>query len=363
MLCLTNYFRPDEHKIYLEESTMNKRNTFVYLSAFISVIFICDLQAMEATHVEPIIVDHNEDQSIKMVIEKPALIAVHGGTPRYSYSQDYIQTLKQDYASLSEPYKKNKRLKGVEGSIKKFLEQLSKNPGLPAFESFLDNASDRDKMKLFFAAGLDQKTLKTNFEILVKTAHKELLEKATKTNGNPENLYLTHLLLPSYFKDAVLKNDPEAAEKLHAFLKEAAHFYKDLYKQSATDPLLKICIVIPQLKHFLSAVNQADAADKAEINTDVIQTELIDVVGSDNGFVLLNQEVAALPPIVQELQKRGTPKVAGAGIPIFNSFGQISTKFNPYLLKKGKKHNYQTSPLFNNVLLTFVQNKYAEKKP
>ncbi len=187
-------------------------------------------------------------------------------------------------------------------------------------------------------------------------------EKSTLTDEYGDHLYLTHLLLPSYFKDASLKDDVKAPEKLHMFLKEAANFYKDLYAQTTSNSSVKVRLVIPHVSHFITAMNQAETMEKAKTNTEVLQTELVDVVGCDNGFVLLNQETEALKPIAASLQQQGTPKVTGTGIPIFNAYGYATTKFIPYILNKGKEYHYQTSPLLTQTLLEHVQKQTKEKK-
>ncbi len=125
---------------------MNKRNTDIYLPALMHIFLGCNLVAMETTNIEPIIVDHNENQSIATVIEKPALIAVFGATPRYAYFQNYMQTVQQHYESLKSHYQRQKRLKGVERSKKQFLQ----HPAAPTFETHLRNASDIEKIRLFF---------------------------------------------------------------------------------------------------------------------------------------------------------------------------------------------------------------------
>jgi hypothetical protein len=328
----------------------------------IGALFSSALVAMEPHLIAPDIVDHNKGQAIKTMVDGDSIIGVFGGTPRYSAFEKYMSTLRRDYSDLMSQYSKNKRLKGVERSIRSFITAVEKCPGLEAFNSYITTAPRPELMKLFFAAGCDHNVLKENVGILLKTAQLELTKRRT-TGTQPERLYLAHLLLPSYFTDLPhLKNDSDAKELLHTFLTESANFYKGLYEQSAHDPSLKVCVIIPRLQHFLSAVSQGDSLDKLKINTDVVQEELIESVGSGHGFVLLNQNYEQLTPLVNYLQQKGSSRVAGVGVPIYNKCGLPSTIFNPYTLKPDSKHSYQNSPLFNEQLLEYVQHTLKGEK-
>jgi sugar (pentulose or hexulose) kinase len=98
-------------------------------------------------------------------------------------------------------------------------------------------------------------------------------------------------------------------------------------------------------------------SDKLLMNATVVQKELIAHSGFDHGYILLNQNGPELVPMVTYLQKQGTPKIGGAVIPIQNQQGTPSIIFNPYLLQKGRKHLLSTSPLINQQLVAYAQQK------
>ncbi len=331
------------------------------------------IYAMEKTaRADCIVVDHNNEQeSITAVIkEKPSVIGIFGSTPRYSEFEKYITVLKKEYAALLAHYKRSKAFKGVAGPVKSFMRSLAKYPGyLEKFEAHLNGASPADLMPLFFAAGFDHKVLKDNICILLRTvngAGAEFHRRYSKNNTQLGPLYYVHLFVPSYFADvSYLKDNPHI---LHAFLKASANFYKVMYDNVACETPLKMCLLIPKTDHFLTMFSHGTVTDKTvkfTINTDVVDKEIIKVIGSDNGFMLLNVNGKELVPMCEQLIKKGVEKQMGVEIPITDKTGYHRiTSFTKRILRPGfnpdKKDSYKNSPLFNEQLLAYIESTFKE---
>jgi hypothetical protein len=352
-----------------EGKIMNK----IIVTCIVMTYVSASIYAMEKTaRADCIIVDHNNAQeNITVVIkEKPSVIGIFGSTPRYSEFEKYITVLKKEYAALLAHYKRGKVLKGVAGPVKKFIRSLAKYPEyLEKFEAHLNGAYPVDLMPLFFAAGFDHKVLKDNIGVLLRTingACAEFHRRYSKNNGQLGPLYYVHLFVPSYFADVPqLKDNPQ---HLHAFLKASANFYKGMYDNVACESPLKMCLLIPKTDHFLTMFSHGTVTDKTvkfTINTDVVDKEIIKVVGSDNGFMLLNVNGKELVPMCEQLIKKGVEKQMGVEIPITDKTGyQRITSFTKRVLRPGlnpdTKDSYKTSPLFNEQLLVYVENTFKE---
>lgn len=328
---------------------------------FISLVFCPGLYGMETSSLTPIIIDQNDNQSIATILEqKPAVICIFGATPRYSAFEHYISLLKEDFAALQLAYQKNKKLKGVEHTVKQCIAAIAQKPGLNAFNESITNAQSADLMKMFFAHGIDHKILAENMQILVKSM--QSLRQKNGIHDDCRELYLCHLLLPSYFADLPhLKDNVKALEEVYMFLKQAAAFYTYHYEHISTDLSLNICIMIPELTYFSSIIHQTEPLNKLETNLTVVKNEIFDKTGSFHEFVLLDQNIEDLNLMVQFLQNKGMQNVKGIRIPITNKIGFPSTIFNPYVLKAEKKHSYTTSPLFNKNLIEYMHNTKQEK--
>ena len=300
-----------------------------------------------------VIINHNEQQSVKEVIQAPGGICVFGGTIRYSEFERYIATVKADFAGLSAQYAKNKRLKGVTASVKEFITSVDATIGIERCAAFLKTASQQELIRLFFDCGINQQVLKNNFgELLNKNA----LEQANVS-------YFIHMLVPCYFTDlAHLKDDPNIGAILAAFLKEVTLYIKSFYDEVGAGSGVKICIVIPRLDYFMRAVTEGKNLDKLKINVEVVQKELIELIGSNNNFLLIDQSGDELAVMVNALRHQGIPKVSGKELLLTNSAGFPTTKFNPYVLKNDTKHAYHISVVLNQQLLHYLQKKFGGEK-
>jgi hypothetical protein len=290
----------------------------------------------------------SQESIASCITEKPATIHIFGATPRYSAFEKYMRTLTENYADLSARYAKNKRLKGIDGNIKNSICALAQNPGLEVLKNKLDTLSLKEQIQLFLTTGIEQKTLKTNIQLLLNTAHK-----------NKSASHLVHIFMPSYFADAqALNKKPECAKTLITFLEESANFYKKLY-QEVDHRDINIHILIPKLEHFTNMIEKANTISKLEANTLVLQEELTSL-GRDHNFVLLDQDIQELEPMIITLRQQGVQQITGTGIPITNAAGFPSTIFHPYILKQDKNYPAATSPIFNNTLVEYVQKQHTD---
>jgi hypothetical protein len=305
-----------------------------------------------------IILDLNQGGSIKKFIsDSSSIINVFGATPRYSAFQRYKIMLQDHFNSLANQFltKKGKRLKGVESRVENFINSIADaGINLKTFNSTLANLDDKQFFNLFFANGFDMETMQENFKSLLQASMKTQLQDC-------KSRYLVHVLLPCYFTD--LHSDTNH-DDVYRFLKHAAVFYKNIYEQFALASNLKICILIPQLKYFSSAIVLNEACDKGGINFDVIANELVKPLGLNYKYVFIDQDIDELKLFIQKLLQYGVPQVVGLGLQIFNSRGAPTTIFNAYTIKADGNYEYQTSPILNQQLLEYILKNYkAENKP
>ncbi len=133
------------------------------------------------------IIDVNEGQLLEELIgPEPGIIGVFGGTPRYSFYENYRQTLQVCSCELINQCEERikrahctnpfRHLRGVERRIRKLLADpgkrvgLSECPGLRAFRDDLTTLSEAEMMHLFFAAGFDHELLARNIGTLLHVA-------------------------------------------------------------------------------------------------------------------------------------------------------------------------------------------------
>jgi hypothetical protein len=318
------------------------------------------------------IIDANKGQSIKEVVgSDPLNIGVFGATPRYSYFEQYKQTVQtctqelllQHEAESSKCKKEPTRLKGVEKRICNLLFALRKQPGLKVVEHDFAHFSEKEYMQLFFNAGFKEEDLKQNVETLVRTAQ-TCLEKQ-RSNICTQKC-LVHIFVPSYFSDlAHLKSMQEAPHMLYLFLKQAALHYQHLYERTAFDPDIRICILIPPIAYF-TAMLQSNSSDKATTNITVVHEEVIKRVSSNCQFTLFDQNPNDRKAMATCLEHAHIENATLYTLALATLSRQGTPIFTPYLLipqnnvdSDKKKHDYKTSPLFNQRLVAFIQQKHA----
>ena len=320
------------------------------------------------------IIDSNEGQSLEELMgPEPGIIGVFGGTPRYSFFENYRQTLTECTSELlkqcDERVKRAKpkclnplrHLKGVERRIRKLLIVLREDPGLQAFRDGLSTFSEEEMMNLFFAAGFDHELFAKNIGTLLDVAQQSLRD----CSSAQRSMCLVHVFMPSYFSDlAHIRSMPDVQQKLHLFLTCAAFHYQRLYEQAAAHPDLKICILIPPIEYFMEAM-RSDGDEKASTNSTVVLKEIVERVNPKAQCILFDQG-RNRQAMVSLLQTAGRENVSGTTIPLTSLSGLAIHTFNPYLLipKKNKddgskkKHDYKTSPLFNLYLVKFFQQRH-----
>lgn len=320
------------------------------------------------------IIDANASQSVEMVIgNNPALVGIFGATPRYSCFEEYKQTVQacvqelllQHETESSKSKKEPTRLKGVEKRVCNLLFALREHPGLKVVESDLAHFREEEYMQLFFCAGFKDDDLKHNIETLVHTTQTCLAKQRS-------NLFtkkcLVHIFVPSYFSDlAHLKNRQEAPQMLYLFLKQAALHYQHLYEQTAFDPELNICILIPSITYFTTML-QSDSCDKATININVVHQEIIKRVSPNCQFTLFDQNPSDRAAMAACLEQAHIENATLYTLALATLSRNGTPVFTPYLLvpkndthRNQKKHDYKTSPLFNQQLIAFIQQKHEKE--
>ena len=335
--------------------------TLKYLYLIIVISFFNCIQAMEdKNRAISIIVDCNNHQSLSNALESiPPVIGVFGGTVRYSAFLDYKNSLDTSYDALCGQYNKNKRLKGISSSIKKNIVSLAADPGLENIKQLITTLPEKENFRLFFATGFEQDTLQENVSVLFKTVRKYEADSNEKV--------LVHCLLPSYFADISTSHDkPHATETIHSFLLETASFFKTLYQQVISEDALKIFIVIPPIDHFMRLIHSGKVLSNAEgnppelleRNCDALYDTLLEPLHGQK-FLFFDQDAHDSEPMLNYLECKGIKKetISCTRIPITNQMGFPSTIFLPYILKRGKKYSYQTSPLFTDVLEKYLREK------
>lgn len=320
------------------------------------------------------IIDANAGEYIAQVVgNNPALIGVFGATPRYSYFEQYKQTIQtcmqelllQHETESAKSKKEPTKLRGVEKRVCNLLFALREHPGLEEVNSDLAHFSEEEYMQLFFCAGFKDDDLKQNIETLVSTAQ-TCLEKQCTTSHNKK--CLVHVFVPSYFSDlAHLKNMQQAPQLLYLFLKQAALHYKHLYEHTAVDPALQICVLIPPISYF-TAMLTSDSCDKATTNINVVHQEIIKRVCSDCQFTLFDQNPGDRAAMATCLEQAGIKNAVLYMLTLATFSRNGIPIFTPYLLvpkndtdRNQKKHDYKTSPLFNQQLVTFIQQKHQKE--
>ncbi len=343
----------------------------IALCLSIAIHFTC--HTMEAPR-RVYIIDANANQSVAMVIgNNPALVGVFGATPRYSCFEQYKQTVQtcmqelllQHETESSKRKKEPTRLKGVEKRVCNLLFALREHPGLKVVENDLAHFRDAEYMQLFFCAGFKDDDLQHNVETLVHTTQ-TCLEKQRSTMCTKK--CLVHIFVPSYFSDlAHLKNMQEAPQMLSLFLKQAALHYQHLYKHTDFDPELEICILIPPITYF-SAMLQSDSCDKATTNINVVHEEIIKRVNPNCQFTLFDQNPSDRTAMAACLEQAHIENAILYTLALTTLSRNGTPVFTPYLLvpknetdRNQKKHDYRTSPLFNQQLVTFIQQKHEKE--
>ncbi len=228
-------------------------------------------------------------------------------------------------------------------------------PGLQKFNEYIGDSSNPALFKLFFDAGFDYTTLQENVRILLKTA-----DQKTENTVDNQSRYLVHMFMPSYCADMRHLKDTLQPSVFHTFLKESALFYKRLYEEQAKNYPLDIRIVIPKLEYFTNMIEQDNPPSKLSANIDVLHKELTQQLDSSHNYILMDQDADDLKPMILALQEKGI-QATGASLPITNSKGYPTKKFNPYIVQPDSTYTYQTSPLFNQHLVDHVHAQYKEK--
>jgi len=348
----------------------------------LSIVITNYVYAMDVPQARVHIVDTTEGQSIRSAVgNDPAIISVFGATPRYSSFELYQRTLQEDCSQLlslydafvkkqgKEPNTMKGALRGVQTDIIKLMTELRERPGLAAFRDDLVQLSDAEFMQLFFAAGFHHETLAENISTLLATAQRYFLEKRTDAH---EQFCLVHVFVPSYFADlAHLRTMEHAPRILHQFLKHAANHYKRHYEPAAAQVGFPICILIPPIKYF-TAMMHAGACQRAQTDIVIVKREIVEQLNSSCQFALLDQgSKEKLDEMVAILQSAGTRDTVGVKIPLISKeSGEETHTFNPYVLvppKKddssaSKKRDFKSSPLINQQLVTFIQQKHEGER-
>jgi hypothetical protein len=175
-----------------------------------------------------------------------------------------------------------------------------------------------------------------------------------------------HIFVPSYFSDLDhLKSMQEAPQTLYLFLKQAALHYQHLYEHTAFDPALRICILIPPIAYF-TAMLQNDSSEKATTNITVVHEEVIKRVSSNCHFTLFDQNPNDRAAMTMCLERAQIKNATVYTLALSTLSRKGTPIFTPYLLtpqnnadRNKKTHDYKTSPLFNQQLVTFIQQKHA----
>ncbi|BDC34909.1 hypothetical protein Noda2021_08670 [Candidatus Dependentiae bacterium Noda2021] len=319
---------------------------YFYYALFLLFYLTCTVTShpcMQENKQPCTIIDRVDNQAINKT-DLPQRIYVFGATPRYSNYCCYTHKLYEDYSSLLAQYQRNKSLKGVTKNIKQFVCEIKKSPGLEKLKTYLEQATPHQRVNLFLSAGINRCIIKQNVETLLQSTISSAISKSC----------LVHFLLPSYFTDTNLGNTPQDIEQLYVFLKESAQFYNRLYTHSISRTLNTV-IVIPPLHHFFNAMNK-QSFTKLECNLHLLYKELLEPLGPNHDYILLDQNGPELEQMVKHFEENKIYKVSGIQLALKDSRGFSSTIFTPYLVTNESKTTYQTSPLFNDQLIEHARN-------
>ncbi len=324
----------------------------MFLALLATVMQASGMENSESTKPRVVIIDCNSNQRLQL--PSPSLIAIFGATPRYTFFNHYIQTLRAHSDQMVAAVGRGKRLREVSKSIKKFIEDIKNGPGLHRLIEHTKSSSLHHQLNLFFEAGFNAETMQENIATLYATADRQL-QQLSKKLENPATSCLAHIFVPSYFIES-----PELAsdtKTLHTFLCSAAQFYKRLYESVplAGSNALPVYIIIPKIEAF-TAVMHAKECNKVVANLKVVQESLI---ASPNArFMLIDQNEGDLDAMVANLQAQGLEGVEGVHLSILDTMQKPITIFNSYLVRpEYKALLYGDSPLFNDTLKTFIQQR------
>jgi hypothetical protein len=317
--------------------------------------------------IEVRVVDHNGHESIADYIKDVPVVSIFGATPRYSSFARYKQVLSDHSNKLIESYKKSRRLKGVNGTVKSVIKALVEEHGITNFADAFDGMVLEQQMGMFLNLGLDQTILANNFTQLSNLASSvadTIKGKLPDIHIAGSSNHLIHVMLPCYFNDigVYLQNGPLTYENLYSFLKIAAHFYKNYYEHTALKSDLRVYIVIPPLDYFAKLVNSINSDEsmtqdkKDESIADVLYEEVITQLDPSTTYILINQNPKEIDFVVHQLYKKGVDhkKVGKLVLPIFSGCSPTEV-FNPYVLKREKVYqDYRESPLIRQGIISYL---------
>jgi hypothetical protein len=185
-------------------------------------------------------------------------------------------------------------------------------------------------------------------------------------NIKQDNTSLVHIMMPCYFNDIspLILSGSITYEMVYQFLLASANFYKHLYYKLGQELEINIYILIPHIDYFKQLIESEEHAviysdiqkdNRAQSIIDVINNEIISKIGRSHLYVLVNQNVEELKPVVKALYSLGTCS-AHLGIvelPIYAGLSRTNI-FTPYILKREKEYkDSKTSPLVTPEILKY----------
>ncbi len=326
-------------------------NTYVKL--FCALLVGVQIGAMDSNN-KVTLVDSNKDQKLSAAVPNDSQVCVFGATPRYSFFKKCMTILKQHLETLDAAYAKNKRLKGVQKSIKQIVHSFKQaHPEESIAENF-DRLSQEEQFKLFFMIGFNHEIMKENMAELCNCA-----SHGGSRSASEDPKTLVHLLLPIYY-DNCAKYQP-SIETIHAFLMASALFYKKAYELTEDAP--DTIIYIPPLKYFIEVLSRFKdddmlPQDKSILIAKLIKAELFDKLPQTKLFVLINPNADQLKAFFPLLLKAGieSDRIKMVELMLMHMLKRTKS-FAPYTLKFKEEDlevDFKTSPLITEDLANLL---------
>lgn len=295
----------------------------------ITLISALLLGAQSAAMDSVAIIDHNAGQQLPAEIPHTQ-VSIFGSTPRYSAFKHFLGLLAQQLKELDQSYEKNKRMKGVQKTIKQIILRFKEAHPEGSLAGCLEKLTLDVQFAIFFSFGVKTTTHKENIAALIACA------RAPHISQEIQQHTMIHLLLPIYFDDCAPYKP--SLETIHAFLQAVAHFYRAQYEAIEKRPG---CIIyIPPLKYFSTILEASrngviDKTFKDKLSTALLSTEIFSQIQSPEQLVIINPSGRGLKALGENLSREGiSPKRMKLIELILMQGLERSKSFSPYVLKR-----------------------------